>query len=212
MPTVPDDHGAARALPRRGPAGAAVAAACRATGCHHGGVTRRRLALACLLLSAVLAASCGGSSSKSNDETAATPTPTSTATPTPTPTAAAKKPKVKVPHGKPPKHLVKRDLKVGTGQPAQAGQQVTVQYVGVDYKNGKQFDASWDRGQPFSFPLGAGQVIPGWDRGVAGMRVGGRRQLTIPPDLGYGASGTPDGTIPPNATLVFVVDLKKVSH
>ena len=203
MPTVPDDHGTAGALSRRG---AAPAAAPRAAGCHHGGVTRRRLALACLLLSAVLAASCGGSSnsnSGSNDEAAATPAPTSTPTPTP---AAAKKPKVKVPHGKPPKHLVKRDLKVGTGLPARAGQRVTVQYVGVDYKNGKQFDASWDRGQPFQFVLGAGQVIRGWDEGVVGMRPGGRRELIIPPSLGYGPQGQPP-VIHRNETLVFVVDL-----
>ena len=169
-------------------------------------MTRRRLALACLLLSAVLTASCGGSSSKSNDETAATPAPTSTATPTPTPAAAAKKAKVKVPHGKPPTHLVKRDLKVGTGLPARPGQQVTVQYVGVDYKNGKQFDASWDRGDTFKFGLGKGQVIKGWDEGVAGMRVGGRRRITIPPMLAYGKRGA-GGVIGPDETLVFVVDL-----
>jgi peptidylprolyl isomerase len=170
-------------------------------------VTRRRLAFACLLLSAVLAAACGGSSnSGANNETAATPAPTSTPTPTPTATPAAKKPKVKVPHGKPPKHLVKRDLKVGTGLPARAGQRVTVQYVGVDYSNGKQFDASWDRGQPFQFVLGAGQVIRGWDEGVVGMRPGGRRELIIPPSLGYGPQGQPP-VIKPNETLVFVVDL-----
>jgi peptidylprolyl isomerase len=202
MPAVPDDHGAARALPGRGPAAAAVAAASGAAGCHHGGVTGRRPALACLLLSALLAASCGGSSSKSSDETAATPPPTPSATPTPVP----RKPKVKVPHGKPPKHLVKRDLKVGTGLPAHAGQQVTVQYVGVDYANGKQFDASWDRGQPFQFALGAGQVIPGWDKGVVGMRPGGRRELIIPPSLAYGPRGQPP-VIHRNETLVFVVDL-----
>jgi peptidylprolyl isomerase len=168
-------------------------------------VTRLRLAFACLLLTSALAA-CGGSSKSSgNDETAATPAPTATAA-APAATPALKKPKVKVPSGKPPKHLVKRDLRVGTGAPAQAGQSVTVQYVGVDYKNGKQFDASWDHGQPFTFPLGAGQVIPGWDRGVVGMRPGGRRELIIPPSLGYGPQGSPP-VIRPNETLVFVIDL-----
>ena len=167
---------------------------------------RRRFALPCLLLTLVLAACGGGSKSSSNDETAATPSPTPTDTATPTPTPAAHKPKVKVPSGKPPKHLVKRDLKVGTGPPAQAGQTVTVQYVGVNYKNGKQFDASWDRGQPFKFVLGAHQVIPGWDAGVVGMRPGGRRELIIPPALGYGAQGAPP-VIKPNETLIFVIDL-----
>jgi peptidylprolyl isomerase len=168
-------------------------------------VTRRRRALPCLLLTVALAA-CGGSSSKSNDETAATPAQTATPTATPAATAAPKKPKVKVPKGKPPAHLVKRDLRVGTGQPAQAGQTVSVQYVGVDYKNGKQFDASWDRGQPFQFVLGEHQVIAGWDQGVVGMRPGGRRELIIPPSLGYGAAGQPP-VIHRNETLVFVVDL-----
>ena len=167
---------------------------------------RRRLALPCLLLALALPGCGGGSKSSSNDETAATPSPTATDTATPTPTPAAHKPKVKVPSGKPPKHLVKRDLKVGTGPPAQAGQTVTVQYVGVNYKNGKQFDASWDRGQPFKFVLGARQVISGWDEGVVGMRPGGRRELIIPPALGYGAQGAPP-VIKPNETLVFVIDL-----
>ena len=83
---------------------------------------------------------------------------------------------------------------------------MTVQYVGVNYKTGKEFDASWDRGEPFSFTLGADQVIPGWDQGVAGMKVGGRRELIIPPQLGYGSTGEPPA-IPPNETLIFVVDL-----
>jgi peptidylprolyl isomerase len=164
-------------------------------------VNRRRVAVLCLLLAPALTGCGGGSSSNSaNKETAATPAPTATATPAPT------KPKVKVPKGPPPKHLVVRDLRVGTGAPAEPGQTVTVQYVGVNYKGGKQFDASWDRGQPFSFPLGQGQVIPGWDRGVAGMRPGGRRELIIPPKLGYGPQGSPP-VIKPNETLVFVIDL-----
>lgn len=119
------------------------------------------------------------------------------------------KPKVTVPNGAPPKSLVTEDLEEGTGAAAKAGDAVTVQYVGVNFKNGAEFDASWDRGEPFTFTLGAGEVIPGWDQGVEGMKVGGRRELVIPPELGYGATGAPPA-IPPNETLVFVVDLEAV--
>ncbi|HEX3429712.1 MAG TPA: FKBP-type peptidyl-prolyl cis-trans isomerase [Rhizomicrobium sp.] len=112
-----------------------------------------------------------------------------------------------------PNQLKIIDTKVGAGAVAKAGEQVTVHYTGWLYQNGakgKKFDSSVDRGTPFSFALGAGNVIPGWDQGVAGMKVGGSRTLIIPPDLGYGAGGTPDGTIPPNATLIFDVQLLKV--
>jgi len=170
-------------------------------------------AFAIALLVALLAlAGCGGDDNNAGDESTATPeaaaTETATATPSATEAAAApaKKPKVKVPKGKPPEKLVIKDLKKGTGPEAQPGQTVTVQYVGVNFDGGKQFDASWDRGEPFSFPLGAGQVIQGWDQGVQGMKVGGRRLLVIPPDLGYGPDGQPP-VIKPNETLVFVVDL-----
>ncbi len=105
--------------------------------------------------------------------------------------------------------LEETDLVEGTGAEAKAGDEVTVQYVGVNYKTGKEFDASWDRGEPFTFTLGSSSVIPGWEQGVEGMKEGGRRQLVIPPELGYGEAGAPPA-IPPNETLVFVVDLLKV--
>src|SRR5712672_4482411 len=97
------------------------------------------------------------------------------------------------------------DIREGTGPAAKAGQTVVVHYVGT-LTNGTKFDSSRDRGQPFSFPLGGGRVIKGWDEGVQGMKVGGKRTLTIPPELGYGARGA-GGVIPPNATLIFDVEL-----
>lgn len=100
------------------------------------------------------------------------------------------------------------DEVVGTGEEAQAGKRVTVHYLGT-LTNGTKFDSSVDRGQPFTFNLGAGQVIAGWDQGVVGMKVGGKRKLTIPPELGYGEQGA-GGVIPPNATLVFEIELLKV--
>ena len=121
----------------------------------------------------------------------------------------ATKPNVDIPAGAPPAELVVEDLVTGTGAEATGGRTVEVHYVGVAWSTGKQFDASWDRGQAFDFPLGAGRVIRGWDEGVKGMRVGGRRRLTIPPALGYGARGA-GGAIGPNETLVFIVDLLAV--
>src|SRR5918911_769967 len=124
--------------------------------------------------------------------------------------ADAQKPQVTVPTGEePPKQLVIEDVVEGYGDEARPGQNVEVHYVGVAWSTGQQFDASWDRGRTFSFPLGGGRVIKGWDEGVAGMRVGGRRTLVIPPDLGYGARGA-GGVIPPNATLKFEVELLDV--
>jgi peptidylprolyl isomerase len=120
------------------------------------------------------------------------------------------KPDVDQVPGPPPAELVITDLTVGDGDEARAGQKVTVHYVGVSHANGEQFDASWDRGQPFEFPLGGGRVIAGWDQGVVGMKVGGRRQLVIPPHLAYGERGA-GGVIAPGATLVFVVDLLGVN-
>ncbi|MEA3214126.1 MAG: peptidylprolyl isomerase [Acidimicrobiia bacterium] len=144
-----------------------------------------------LLLVAVALAACGAE--KKNDQV-----------------DSQTKPKVTVPSGKPPTTLEQKDLSVGTGAAATKGQKVSVHYVGVAFSTKKQFDASWDRGKPFEFILGNGDVIKGWDEGVAGMKVGGRRQLVIPPDLAYGAIGRPPA-IGPNETLVFVVDLLGVN-
>ena len=119
------------------------------------------------------------------------------------------KPTVQIPDGPPPTELVIEDLTVGDGAEATRGTTCTMQYVGVAWSSQKQFDASWDRGEPFTFGLGQGQVIAGWDQGVAGMKVGGRRRLTIPPALGYGSRGA-GGAIKGGETLVFVVDLLQV--
>ncbi len=116
------------------------------------------------------------------------------------------KPEVEIPEGPPSYQLELEDIVVGEGDEATSGTIVEVHYVGVSWKSGKQFDASWDRGDTFKFGLGKGQVIRGWDEGVAGMKVGGRRRITIPPDLAYGKRGA-GGVIGPDETLVFVVDL-----
>jgi len=124
--------------------------------------------------------------------------------------AANEKPQVDVPSGQePPRQLETEDLTVGEGAEATSGNTVEVHYVGVSWATGNQFDASWDRGDTFKFGLGQGQVIQGWDKGVEGMKVGGRRRLTIPPDLAYGSRGA-GGAIGPDETLVFVVDLVDV--
>ena len=123
---------------------------------------------------------------------------------------ATEKPEVEFPGGEAPTELDVDDLTVGDGDEARAGQSAVVHYVGVAFSTGEEFDSSWNRGEPFAFPLGAGRVIAGWDQGVAGMKVGGRRRLVIPPHLGYGDRGA-GGVIKPGETLIFVVDLVDVS-
>jgi peptidylprolyl isomerase len=118
----------------------------------------------------------------------------------------AQKPTVEIPDDPAPSELQIEDLVEGEGDGAEAGDRLSVQYVGVLYRGGREFDSNWGSGQPFELQLGAGSVIPGWDQGLEGMKVGGTRKLTIPSDLAYGEAGSPP-TIPPNSTLVFVVEL-----
>jgi len=171
-----------------------------------------------LLLAVLSLAACGGDDSSSSEQSATQSQPAA-ATPAADETVdllaegiskdRKSKPVLGIPAGETPTGLVKRDIVKGTGKVARKGDSVTVQYVGTAWSTGQEFDASWDKGQPFTFPLGKGKVIPGWDRGVAGMRVGGRRLLVVPGDLAYGEQGSPPA-IGPNETLAFVVDLEKV--
>jgi peptidylprolyl isomerase len=167
-------------------------------------------ALAGVALAAGLAG-CGGSSKAQGVVSAPSAGLTAPPAPPPVPVAIRHKPTVTVPKGPAPKHLVVKDLVKGKGAVATSQSTVTVQYVGVLYKTGKQFDASWNdgTGQPVQFSLSGG-VIKGWTQGIPGMRVGGRRELIIPPNLAYGKKGSPP-RIPPNSTLVFVIDLHAVS-
>lgn len=118
----------------------------------------------------------------------------------------AEKPTIEAGEGPPPKTLQIEDLVEGEGDGAEAGDTLSVQYVGALYKNGKEFDSNWGSGQPFDVELGAGSVIQGWDQGLEGMKVGGTRKLTIPADLAYGEQGSPPA-IPPNSALIFIVEL-----
>ena len=164
----------------------------------------------------------GSSSDQLTSAAKGSATPTASASASPPPPAPTKcaaikpnppdtaDPKVPPVTGKAPTKLVVKDLKKGTGKPAKDGDTLTVNYVGVSCSTGKSFDASYPKGQPFTFPFGQGRVIQGWDKGMAGMRVGGRRELIIPASLGYGAAGSPP-SIAPNETLIFVVDLLKVT-
>ncbi|MDQ0983102.1 FKBP-type peptidyl-prolyl cis-trans isomerase [Streptomyces sp. V2I9] len=119
------------------------------------------------------------------------------------------KPEVEVPEGAAPDELVIRDLVVGEGAEARPGRVVQVHYVGVTFASGKEFDSSWELDRPFKFAVGGGKVIKGWDRGVRGMKAGGRREIIVPPRLGYGKQ-SPTASIPPGSTLIFVVDLLTV--
>jgi peptidylprolyl isomerase len=185
----------------------------------------RALTILAALAAAALIAGCGSSGSSStitignentsdqalanqggSSGTGTSTTGTETTATTPTSGPLATKPAATPPSGPPPTKLVTKDLIVGTGPEAKAGQTVTVNYVGVLYKGGKEFDSSWKRKEPFAFQLGKGAVIQGWDQGIAGMKVGGRRLLVIPAELAYGSRGS-GSAIPPNAALVFVVDL-----
>ncbi len=141
-------------------------------------------------------------------ESAATTTPTSAAATTPTSGPLSKEPTVTPPSGPPPTKLVSKDLIVGAGTEAKVGDTISVNDVGVIYETGKKFESSFSRNEPFTLTLGKGQVIAGWEKGIPGMKVGGRRELIIPPSLAYGAAGHPP-TIPANSTLVFVIDLLK---
>jgi peptidylprolyl isomerase len=167
----------------------------------------KALLLTLTLCLALAAAGCGGGGATLDTEEASAPAAEGAGAEA---TTDKKKPKVTVPKGAPPKKLVIEDIEKGTGPEAKAGDEVSVEYVGVSFKDGKEFDSSWSRNEPFPFQLGAGMVIPGWDKGIEGMKVGGRRELVIPPNLAYGPAGQPPA-IGPNETLVFVVDLLAIN-
>jgi peptidylprolyl isomerase len=181
--------------------------------------TRRSAAVGALaaVIAVVLLAGCGSSQSSTitvgNENKAdqalvkaSGTSSTSTTGKTPTSGPLSKEPTVTVPSGPAPTKLVVKDLINGTGAEAKLGKSITVNYVGVLYHGGKVFDASWKRGEPATFALEQGKLIAGWTQGIPGMKVGGRRELIIPAALAYGAKGSPP-SIPPNAPLVFVIDL-----
>jgi peptidylprolyl isomerase len=169
-----------------------------------------RSVAALIVALALVAGGCGDDDEDGGGKTDATGTRT-TEQGGGSPTDLDTKPPAPEPAGSPPKTLQVEDIVKGKGRAARRGDAISVQYVGVAFSNGQEFDSSWERGQPFQFRLGANppEVISGWDRGLVGMRQGGRRQLTIPPDLAYGADGQPPD-IGPNETLVFVVDLVRL--
>jgi peptidylprolyl isomerase len=171
--------------------------------------TRHLIATGLAALS-LTAAGCGGSDTETAEFTVDAPPASESAAAVEEPVSSGKKPKVTVPDGPPPKQLEVRDIKEGTGKAAKAGDDLTMDYVGVSYSTKKEFDSSFSAGQPFTFTLGQGGVIRGWDEGIEGMKVGGRRELVIPPAMGYGAQGQPPD-IKPNETLVFVVDLLAIN-
>jgi peptidylprolyl isomerase len=178
-------------------------------------MARRLLALLALL--ALALAACGDDDDDGGGDGTSPPPATAEQTETePSPSEQREaledtsvKPEIPRPSGSPPRRLETEDIVRGKGPAAKPGDTVLVHYAGVTFSTGEEFDASWNRGEPFPFPLGGGQVIQGWDRGIVGMKVGGRRMLTIPPELAYGAQGFPPA-IGPNETLVFVVDLLEI--
>ena len=165
-----------------------------------------------------LLSSCSGADDVNSQSSASVVVGETAPTSAPTPTPAVNKdnlnmtlkPYISPPTGEPPKELLLEDIVEGSGEPVGFGDFLIMQYVGVSYSTGLQFDASWDRGQPFSFELGSGNVIAGWDEGIVGMTPGGRRLLTIPPQKAYGERGSGSGSIGPNETLLFIVDLLAV--
>jgi peptidylprolyl isomerase len=172
---------------------------------------RTRYLIACGLAAlSMTAAGCGGSDTETAEFTVDAPPAGESAAAAEQPVSSGEKPKVTVPDGPPPKQLETRDIKKGSGKTAKTGDDVTMDYVGVSYSTKKEFDSSFSAGQPFDFTLGQGAVIVGWDEGIVGMKVGGRRELVIPPAQAYGAQGRPP-SIKPNETLVFVVDLLAVN-
>jgi len=169
-----------------------------------------RLTLVLALLATPALAACGdddegGGSAETSSEATET-TETSPSAQREALEDTSQRPEIPRPSGSPPRRLAKEDIVRGKGRAAKAGDVVTVHYAGVTFSTGEEFDASWNSGQPFSFQLGGGQVIEGWDKGLVGMKQGGRRILTIPPEQAYGAQGSPPA-VGPNETLVFMVDL-----
>lgn len=169
----------------------------------------KTLLLTIALCAGLAIAGCGGDSGPSGDSSESTTAETTVATKESSDQKT--KPEVTVPNGAPPKTLEVNDLEVGSGAKAKDDDKLTVQYVGVLYKDGKEFDSSWSRNEPLAFTLSVGEAIPGWIYGVKGMKVGGRRELIIPPRLAYGEAGYPSPYIPPNETLVYVIDLLEVN-
>jgi peptidylprolyl isomerase len=176
-----------------------------------------RLMRLLVLLAAVAAlglAACGDDDDDSGDSGSADASQQESSTDTETETApdltdTSVKPVIEKPSGAPPRKLVKEDIVKGKGPGAKPGDTVLVHYVGVSFSTGEEFDASWDAGQPFPVQLGAGQVIEGWEKGLVGLKKGGRRKLTIPPEQAYGAEGAPP-SIGPNETLVFMIDALEI--
>lgn len=178
----------------------------------------KRLALILIACLALFVAGCGSDDDSSTSSSESTAASTESSSQSPSESNGAEessggkktKPKVTVPSGAPPKKLEIKDLEKGTGAAAKTGDEVVVQYVGVGYDSEEEFDSSWSRSEPLPLTLGEGRVIPGWEQGIEGMKVGGRRELIIPPSLAYGPEGRPP-VIGPNETLIFVIDLLAVN-